>query len=247
MAKDKPKALVLLSGGMDSAVTAAYAIDRGYEVYALTFDYQQRHRIEIEYAKRIAQSLGVARHIVFELDLRQIGGSALTCDEIPVSRGSDDGPLAHAHGSDSENQSHDHENINIPITYVPARNTIFLSIALGFAEVLECDAVFIGANAIDYSGYPDCRPEYIRRFQSLADIATKATAQDAKKIKIEAPLLNLSKAQIIGLGISLGIDFAKTWSCYDPLKDGTPCGKCDACLLRERGFNEYQRQLAERK
>jgi 7-cyano-7-deazaguanine synthase len=210
--------VVLLSGGVDSAVTLAYAQQQGAECYALSIDYGQRHRAELAAAARISRERG-AQHRVVRLDLRAFGGSALTSDAIDVPNAS-----AALHGG-------------VPITYVPARNTIFLSLALAWAEVLKAPYIYIGANAVDYSGYPDCRPEYLAAFQSMADLATKV-ALDGARIVIEAPLLHLSKARIIELGLGLGLDFAATVSCYQPDALGRACGTCDACAIRRRGFEE---------
>jgi 7-cyano-7-deazaguanine synthase len=215
------KAVVLLSGGLDSTTTSAIAKDRGFALYALTFRYGQRHECEVEAAKRIARELGVADHVVTQIDLRSFGGSALT-DDIDVPKGR---PLG---GAAEE----------VPVTYVPARNTIFLSLALAWAEVLGAEDIFIGVNAVDYSGYPDCRPDYIRAFQSMADLATKAGVEGKQNLTIHTPLIEMSKAEIIRTGIKLGIDFALTHSCYDPDDSCRPCGRCDACLLRRNGFRE---------
>jgi 7-cyano-7-deazaguanine synthase len=214
-------AIVLLSGGMDSATTAAIALHRGYEVIALSFRYGQRHAVELEAARRVAQGLRIARHRVVDLDLRAIGGSALT-GELPVPK---DRPL---------------EEIGqrIPPTYVPARNTIFLSYALALAEVEGASDIFIGANALDYSGYPDCRPEYFRAFQNLATLATRAGVEEGRPMTIHTPLIELSKREIIERGLALGVDYAVTLSCYDPTPGGVACGRCDACLLRLKGFRE---------
>jgi 7-cyano-7-deazaguanine synthase len=216
---DAPKAVVLLSGGVDSSTTLAIACKEGYECYALTFDYQQRHHFEIEAAKRVAESLSVKKHLIITFDLREIGGSALTSREIEVPK-------------DRISEE------DIPITYVPARNTIFLSFALGWAEVLGADRIFIGANAVDYSGYPDCRPEYLKAFEDMANLATKASVEGRLRFHIEAPLLYLSKGEIIKRGIALGFDYSLTWSCYDPTPEGKPCLRCDSCLFRQKGFEE---------
>ena len=216
----KPKAVVLLSGGLDSATTAAIAKKEGFDVYAMTFDYGQRHDHEIKTARRVAQSLGIVNHIVCEIDLRTFGGSALTSDiDVPKHR------------------SRDEMAIGIPVTYVPARNTIFLSFALGWAEVLGSTDIFIGVNAVDYSGYPDCRPEYIEAFQRMAQLATKAGI-DGINLRIHTPLIELTKAEIIARGLELGVDYSQTNTCYDPSDDGLACGKCDACQLRLKGFEE---------
>jgi len=214
------KAVVLLSGGIDSSTTLAVAKAQGYELYALSFDYNQRHRIELESARKIAKALEVKKHLVIRFDLREIGGSALTSEtEVPKS----------------EPQSRQSQ---IPITYVPARNTIFLSFALSWAETLEAEDIFIGANAVDYSGYPDCRPEYLRAFEEMANLATKVSVEGKIKFRINAPLLYMTKAEIIKKGTELGLDYSLTWSCYDPQPDGKPCLQCDSCRFREKGFKE---------
>jgi 7-cyano-7-deazaguanine synthase len=215
------KAVCLLSGGLDSSTCLALARREGYECYALSFDYGQRHRVELEAAARVAQAFGAARHVVARIDLREVGHSALT------------GDLAVPKGRSAEDMSH-----GIPVTYVPARNTIFLSFALAWAEVLEAPDIFIGVNALDYSGYPDCRPEYIAAFEAMAHLATKAGAEGGPRLKIHTPLIQLSKAEIVKLGRDLGLDFALTHSCYDPDAAGRPCGQCDSCLLRRKGFEE---------
>lgn len=214
------KAIVLLSGGVDSATTLAVARSEGSEVYALSFDYGQRHRIELDLARRNAERFSVKKHLVINFNLRDIGGSALT-DNIEVPK-------------DSSEES-------IPVTYVPARNTIFLSFALAWAETIEAEDIYIGANAVDYSGYPDCRPEYIRAFQEMANLATKASVEGRVKFKFHAPLIQLTKAEIIKKGTELGVDYALTWSCYDPVSKQnkySPCMRCDSCLLRAKGFRE---------
>jgi len=216
-----PKAVVLLSGGLDSATTLAIAGAEGYAPYALTFRYGQRHAIEVEAARRIARSLGAVRHIVTEIDLRPFGGSALTAD-IPVPKDRQASDIAEG----------------IPITYVPARNTIFLSFALAWAEVLGAQDIFIGVNALDYSGYPDCRPEYLEAYQRMADLATKAGVEGRQRLSIHAPLLHMTKHAIIRRGLELGVDYSLTVSCYDPGPDGEACGRCDACQLRLKGFAE---------
>ena len=209
-------AVVLLSGGLDSATACAIARAEGYQCHALTFDYGQRHRIELEAARRVAEHLGVVEHKVLHLDLRAFGGSALT-DDIEVPKGGTTG---------------------IPITYVPARNTIFLAYALAWAEVLDIGDLFIGVNAVDYSGYPDCRPESIRAFEQMANLATKASVEGHLTIRIHTPLIHLTKAQIIQRGVALGVDYSLTHSCYDPDDQGRACGLCDSCLLRKKGFAE---------
>jgi 7-cyano-7-deazaguanine synthase len=208
------KAVVLVSGGLDSATTLALAQEQGYACYALSFDYGQRHRCELAAAEKVAQAAGVVEHKVITLNLDNIGGSALTDTAIPVPNQPTEG---------------------IPVTYVPARNTVFLALALGWAEVLEAEAIFIGVNAVDYSGYPDCRPEFIDAFANMAQLATKAGVE-GKPIHIETPLIHLSKAEIIQQGIRLGVDYANTISCYDPDAEGRACGRCDSCRLRAAGF-----------
>lgn len=211
----------MLSGGLDSATCLALARDQGYEVYALSFDYGQRHRIELEAARKVAGSVGVTEHRVVKIDLRAFGGSALT-DEIAVPKERDAAAMSNG----------------IPITYVPARNTIFLSFALAYAEVREAEDIFIGVNAVDYSGYPDCRPEFIRAFETMANLATKAGVEGRTKIRIQTPLQHMSKAEIIRKAVECGLDLSLTHSCYDPALDGKPCGACDSCLLRRKGFAE---------
>jgi 7-cyano-7-deazaguanine synthase len=214
-------AVLLLSGGLDSTTLLALATGEGYAVSALTFQYGQRHDIEIESARRVAARYNVARHIVADIDLRLFGGSALTSDlAVPKDRL----PEAVARG--------------IPVTYVPARNTIFLSFALAWAEVLGASDIFIGVNALDYSGYPDCRPEFITAFESMANLATRAGVEGATQVHVRAPLLALGKKEIVQLGCSLGVDYSLTTSCYDPTPDGAACGRCDACMLRRKGFAE---------
>jgi 7-cyano-7-deazaguanine synthase len=213
------KAVVLLSGGLDSTTVLAIARSEGYAPYALSFQYGQRHVAELDAARRIAAAAGVAGHVVAEIDLRVFGGSALTADiDVPKGRAEDDLPAG------------------IPITYVPARNTIFLSFALAYAETLAASDVFVGVNALDYSGYPDCRPEYIEAFERMANLATKAGVEGTQRLRIHAPLMQLSKEGIIRLGLELGVDYAVTQSCYDPDAEGRACGACDACRLRLRGF-----------
>jgi 7-cyano-7-deazaguanine synthase len=215
------RAVALASGGLDSSTMMALAKKQGFDLYALSFDYGQRHRCELEAAARVTQSLGVAHHMVAKIDLRVFGGSALTAD------------MAVPKGRDSRRISSE-----IPITYVPARNTIFLSFALGWCEVLEAQDIFIGVNAVDYSGYPDCRPRFLQAFEDLANLATKAGVEGTATYRIHAPLLHMSKAQIIGAGVDAGLDFALTHSCYDPSPEGLACGGCDSCILRRRGFEE---------
>jgi 7-cyano-7-deazaguanine synthase len=215
-----PRAVVLLSGGMDSTTTAALARRDGFDVHALSVRYGQRHVVELDAARRVAQRLGIRRHVVIDLDLRAFGGSALTSD-APLPK---DTPLARI-------------GTNIPSTYVPARNTIFLSLALAWAETLDARDIFLGANAIDYSGYPDCRPEYLEAFARMATLATRAGVEGAR-LTIHAPLLRLTKHEIVALGLSLGVDYALTSTCYDPAPDGAACGRCEACLLRLKGFEQ---------
>lgn len=215
------KAVVLLSGGIDSATTLAIARNEGYSPWALSFRYGQRHMVELAAAERIARRNAVARHLILDIDLRCIGGSALTGDlVVPKSRSVED------MGRD------------IPVTYVPARNTIFLSYALAWAEVIGSSDIFIGVNALDYSGYPDCRPDYIAAYEQMANLATKAGVEGVQKLKIHTPLIDLTKAQIIRKGMALGVDYSLTHSCYDPLPEGLACGHCDSCLLRLKGFQE---------
>jgi 7-cyano-7-deazaguanine synthase len=217
-------AVVLLSGGLDSTTVLAIARSEGFSVHALTFRYGQRHSVEVEAAKAIARQAGVARHYVVDIDMTLFGGSALTAD-IPVPKDRDlASSTAGAEG--------------IPVTYVPARNTIFLSYALALAEVVEASNIFIGVNALDYSGYPDCRPEYIQAFERMANLATRAGVEGRTRLTIRTPLISLTKAAIIKLGTSLGVDYATTTSCYDPGAGGEACGRCDACQLRLKGFSE---------
>lgn len=214
------KAVCLLSGGLDSATAMACARRDGFETYALTFDYGQRHRVELDAAARVARHLGAAEHRLFRIDLRAFGGSALTADiDVPKNRPSAGIPR------------------EIPVTYVPARNTVFLSIALAWAEVLGSSDIYIGVNAVDYSGYPDCRPEFIRAFERMANLATKAGVEGRQRLHIHTPLIHLTKAGIIRLGTELGVDYSLTHSCYDPV-EGLACGHCDSCLLRRAGFAE---------
>jgi 7-cyano-7-deazaguanine synthase len=215
------RAVILLSGGLDSATTLAIAKAQGFAPYALSFRYGQRHRSELEAAVRVATALGVVEHQFLDVDLGRFGGSALTAD-IAVPKGR--GPTTMAAG--------------IPVTYVPARNTLFLSFALAWAEVLASSDLFIGVNALDYSGYPDCRPEYIAAYERMAALATKAGVEGRQRLRIHAPLIHLTKAEIIAKGLALGVDYGLTSSCYDPGADGRPCGGCDACLLRAKGFAE---------
>ena len=257
------KAVVLLSGGIDSSTTAAIAKDEGYEVYALSFDYNQRHKIELEAAEKIAVSLKVKKHLVIKFDLREIGGSALTSDmEVPKDRNALS--VMRNESKETPHMTHHASRItNIPVTYVPARNTIFLSFALAWAEALKAEDIFIGANAVDYSGYPDCRPEYLKAFEKMANLATKASVEGKIRFAIKSPLLYLTKADIIKKGTALGLDYSLTWSCYDPQKDRNalsvmsgelkqdtyhasrithhgfvPCGRCDSCIFRAKGFKE---------
>jgi 7-cyano-7-deazaguanine synthase len=215
------KAVCLLSGGLDSATCLAWALRHGYEPYALSFDYGQRHRVELDAARKVADALGAAAQRVAKIDLRAFGHSALT-DDIDVPKGRDAAEMSHG----------------IPITYVPARNTIFLSFALAWAEVLEASDIFIGVNALDYSGYPDCRPEYIAAFETMANLATRTGVEGRTRVKIHTPLIDLSKAGIVRLAAELGVPFGLTHSCYDPDASGRPCGACDSCLLRAKGFRE---------
>jgi 7-cyano-7-deazaguanine synthase len=221
MMKNNLKAVVLLSGGIDSATTLAIARNMGFDIYVLSFCYGQRHAIELEAAKRIAKIGKVVRHLIIDIDLRKIGGSALTADlVVPKSR------------------STKQMGKDIPATYVPARNTIFLSYALAWAEVIGANDIFIGVNALDYSGYPDCRSEYIAAYEKMANLATKAGVESGRKLKIHTPLIQMSKSQIIQKGIELGVDYSLTHSCYDPLATGEACGECDSCLLRLKGFRD---------
>jgi 7-cyano-7-deazaguanine synthase len=214
-------AVVLLSGGLDSTTTLAIAKAEGFTPYALSFRYGQRHAVELESAKRVAEALGVAEHVIADIDLRRFGGSALTSDiAVPKSR------------------SLESMGAGIPVTYVPARNTVFLSFALAWAEVLGSSDLFIGVNALDYSGYPDCRPEYIAAYERMANLATAAGVEGRQHLTIHTPLIALTKAQIIQRGTALGVDYGLTSSCYDPGEDGRPCGQCDSCLLRAKGFAE---------
>lgn len=214
----KKKAVILFSGGLDSTTCLAYAKSKGYDCYALSFDYGQRHNSELNAAKKIAEESSVIQHEVISLSIGQLGGSSLTDKTQTI-------------------KEHDENNVGIPSTYVPARNTIMLSIALGWAEIINADAIFIGVSSIDYSGYPDCRPEYIQKFNELVELATKKGVEGSS-ISIQTPLINLSKADTIKLGDSLGVDYSQTISCYQATEDGLACGKCDSCALRQKGFNE---------
>jgi 7-cyano-7-deazaguanine synthase len=221
MSRQSKSAVVLLSGGLDSTTTLAIAKHEGFRLHALTFQYGQRHAMEIAAAQRVAQAMGVERHVIVDIDLRVFGGSALT-DDLAVPK----------------NRTQDEIGEGIPITYVPARNTVFLAYALAFAEVTGSEDIFIGANALDYSGYPDCRPEFIHAFEAMANLATKAAVEGHQRLHIHTPLMQFSKAQIIQRGRELGVDYGLTHSCYDPSRDGTSCGRCDSCLLRLKGFAE---------
>jgi 7-cyano-7-deazaguanine synthase len=219
-----PKAVLLLSGGVDSTTTAAIALHEGFDVHALSVRYGQRHAVELDAARRVAERLGIRRHVIVDLDLRAFGGSALTAD-MPVPK---DTPL-------------DEIGARIPATYVPGRNTIFLSLALAWAETLGARDIFFGANALDYSGYPDCRPEYLEAYARMADLATRAGVEEGARLRIHAPLLRLTKAEIVSRGVALGLDYGMTSSCYDPAADGAACGRCEACILRLKGFAEAGR------
>lgn len=212
-----PAAVVLLSGGLDSTTVAAIARAQGYRLLALTIDYNQRHRIELDHAARVAAAMGAERHVILPLDLRSFGGSALTADIAVPKDGVQPG---------------------IPVTYVPARNTIFLSVALGWAEAAGAFDLFIGVNALDYSGYPDCRPAFVAAFEAMANQATKAGTEGAGRFRVHAPLMHMSKADIVREALRLGVDLSLTWSCYDPSPASTPCGRCDSCRLRAQGFAE---------
>ena len=221
MVLGESKAVVLLSGGLDSTTVAAMAREQGFKVYALSFDYGQNHKIELESAKLVAAKLGVQQHAIVKVDLRSFGGSALTSDQpVPKHRSAED--IGHG----------------VPVTYVPARNTVFLSLALAWAETLGATDIFLGVNALDYSGYPDCRPEFIRAFETLANLATKMGTEEGKRITIHTPLIAMTKKQIVEAGLRLGVDYSMTISCYDPDERGEACGACDACLLRLKGFSE---------
>jgi 7-cyano-7-deazaguanine synthase len=261
------RAVILLSGGIDSSTTFAIAKSEGYELYALSFDYNQRHKRELESAGLVASTLGATKHLIIKFDLREIGGSALTSEiEVPKARMKDElGSMKKEEEMKREISSFiPHPLSLIPITYVPARNTIFLSFATAWAEVLEAENIFIGANAIDYSGYPDCRPEYLKAFEDMANLATKASVEGRLKFRIRAPLISMKKSEIIKKGVELRLDYSLTWSCYDPqpaISGGQrskvkgqsenknhelrttnyeliPCGRCDSCIFREKGFQE---------
>ena len=253
---EKRKAVILLSGGLDSSTTLAIARAEGYQLYAVSFNYHQRHAIELESAKKVAYALDVKRHMTVSFDLTEIGGSALTSSiEIPKNSIQKRKNKEEKPGDKTSGEQKFQEAGEIPVTYVPARNTIFLSFALAWAEVLDAENIFIGANAIDYSGYPDCRPEYIRAFENMANLATKRSVEGELRFKIIAPLISMKKSEIIKKGIELGLDYSLTWSCYDPQpikdvklintpghqnlqSDFVPCGACDSCILRENGFRE---------
>jgi 7-cyano-7-deazaguanine synthase len=224
MSEASPRAVVLLSGGLDSSTVLAIAKAEGFSIFAMSFRYGQRHITELESARKVAANSGVERHIVVDIDLRQFGGSALTSDiDVPKRRS-----LA----SMSE---------GVPVTYVPARNTVFLSFATAWAETIDAKDIFLGVNALDYSGYPDCRPEFIQAYEVMANMATRAGIEGKQSLKIHTPLIQLSKAQIVAKGLELGVDYSVTSSCYDPTPDGAPCGECDSCLLRAKGFAEIGR------
>jgi len=215
------KAVVLLSGGLDSTTALAIAQSEGFDVHAMSFRYGQRHKVELESAERVAATMGVKQHVIVDINLRQFGGSALTSElDVPKSRSITE----MSHG--------------IPVTYVPARNTVFLSFALAWAETLGAQDIYIGVNSLDFSGYPDCRPEYITAYEKMANLATRAGIEGTQRLRIHTPLIQLTKAQIIQRGLELGIDYSRTSSCYDPAPTGAPCGSCDSCLLRTKGFNE---------
>lgn len=219
--KHQQKAVVLSSGGLDSTTVLAIALDQGYEVYSMSFSYGQRHAFELEAAKKIASVMGIAKHLVVNMDMGLIGGSALTAD-IDVPKNRSEGDMGEG----------------VPVTYVPARNTIFLSFALGWAEVLDASDIFIGVNAVDYSGYPDCRPEFIQAFETMANLGTKKGIEHPGSFRIRTPLIDMSKADIIRTGLSLGVDYSMTHSCYDPSPEGLACGSCDSCILRKMGFEQ---------
>lgn len=216
-----PRAVVLVSGGVDSTTCLAVARSEGYELYALTVHYGQRHHVELDAARRVTAAMGVREHLILDVPLNRIGGSALTDDlEVP------------------KDVSFEEMGSRIPVTYVPARNTIFLSLALGWAEVMGAGDIFVGVNALDYSGYPDCRPEYIEAFERMANLAVREAVEGRIRFRLRTPLIHLTKAEIIRKGIALGVDYNLTHSCYDPAPDGRACGRCDSCLLRRRGFEE---------
>lgn len=215
------KAIILLSGGLDSTTVMAIAKSQGFDIFSLSFDYGQRHQFELEAAQRVAGIMEVKKHLVIPMDMKAIGGSALT-DDIEVPKGRSHAQMSH----------------DIPVTYVPARNTVFLSYALAWAEVIHTGHIFIGVNAVDYSGYPDCRPEFITAFENMANLATKASTENKVKIKIHTPLMDMTKAQIIQTGIDLGVNYGMTHSCYDPSSSGHACGQCDSCVLRKKGFRD---------
>ena len=247
------RAVVLLSGGIDSSTTLAVSKSEGFELYAMSFDYNQRHKRELDSARLVALTLGVKNHLIIKFDLREIGGSALTSEmKVPKQVMSNDLKIASEEKDLSLVACH---SSLIPPTYVPARNTIFLSFALGWAEVLDAEDIFIGANAIDYSGYPDCRPEFLQAFEKLANLATKASVESRLRFRINAPLISMKKSDIIKRGVELGLDYSLTWSCYDPqpinpphppfdkggigrVKDYVPCGSCDSCIFRAKGFED---------
>ena len=222
-AVERDRAVVLVSGGLDSATTLAIAVEAGYRAYAISFRYGQRHRAELDAATRVVAAQGdVEQHLVLDIDLGRMGGSSLTDLSVDVPKGRSDEEISEG----------------IPSTYVPARNTVFLSLALAWAEVLESADIFIGVNALDYSGYPDCRPEFIQAYQEMANVATRASTEEGRRLQVHAPLISLSKAEIIRRGVELGVDYSITVSCYDASDDGEACGECDSCRLRRRGFEE---------
>jgi len=219
---EEKKAVVVLSGGLDSTTVAAMAKQQGFAVYALSFDYGQKHKVELEFAARVAAAAGVERHAVVKVDLRSFGGSALTAGDLDVPK----------------HRSAEEMGVGVPVTYVPARNTVFLALGLAWAETLGATDIFIGVNALDYSGYPDCRPEFIQAFERMANLATKMGTEDGRRITIHTPLIAMTKKEIVETGLRLGVDYAMTVTCYDPSDDGAACGACDACLLRLKGFAE---------
>jgi len=249
------RAVVLLSGGIDSSTTLAVSKSEGFELYAMSFDYNQRHKRELDSAHLVALALGVKNHLIIKSDLREIGGSALT-SEMKVPKDRNEFTVMRNKSNNVSHITHYASRItDIPATYVPARNTIFLSFALGWAEVLDAEDIFIGANAIDYSGYPDCRPEFLQAFEKLANLATKASVEGRLRFRINAPLISMKKSDIIKRGVELGLDYSLTWSCYDPqpinpphptfdkggigrIKDYVPCGSCDSCIFRAKGFED---------